>query len=99
MWALVASGPFWFGVVIGYITYRTLKHTKHAGVADIAAVVAAVGGGVVINLFPVTGGRFDDYAIGLAVGFFIYLALSLAISLWKGAKDADEILGGTMPGE
>jgi uncharacterized membrane protein YgaE (UPF0421/DUF939 family) len=91
--ASLGSGSFWFGVVIGFVIYRTLKHTKNAAVSDIAAVVGAVGGGVVVKLFPAAGGRFDEYAIGLAVGFFLYFVVSLGLGLWKDPKTADDLLG------
>ena len=83
MMAVVSSGAFWFGLVIGYVTYRTLQHKRDVGISDIAAVIAAVGGAAIVTLFPVDSSRFDNYAIGLAIGFFLYLALSM----WLG-KDA-----------
>jgi hypothetical protein len=77
---MFASGAFWFGIVIGYITYRTLRRKKDAGISDIAAVIGAVGGAAVVGLFPADTSRFDFYAIGLAAGFFLYLLVSLALS-------------------
>jgi hypothetical protein len=72
-------GGLTFGVVIGWVTYRTLRRsTEKVGLSDIATVVAAVGGGLVAE-------RFDDpdvfgwYAIGLAIGFFGYLVLALLL--------------------
>ncbi len=68
-------GALLFGVVVGWITYRTLARKAGAAqVSDIAAVIAAVGGGAVTGLFGERG-LFGMYAIGLAVGFFAYLAL------------------------
>jgi hypothetical protein len=81
---MFSSGAFWFGLVIGYITYRTLRHKKDAGISDIAAVVGAVGGAAIVTLFPVDSSRFDYYAIGLAIGFFLYLGISLVLA----GKDA-----------
>jgi NhaP-type Na+/H+ or K+/H+ antiporter len=91
--ALMTSGAFWFGVVVGYLTYRTIKHTQKTGIADIAAIIAAIGGGVVVGLFPIANGRFDYYAIGLAAGFFIYLVLSLYLGLTRSPGKADQLLG------
>ena len=71
--SMLGSGPFWFGVVIGFVTYRTLKHKKDAGISDIASVVGAVGGATIIKLFPTGSERFDHYAMGFAVGFFLFL--------------------------
>jgi hypothetical protein len=90
---MLALGSFWFGIVIGFITYRTLKHKKDAGISDIAAVISAVGGGAVLALFPVDSGRFDSYAIGLAIGFFAYLTLSLVITWRIGESAAKTFLG------
>jgi hypothetical protein len=67
-------GALLFGVVIGWITYRTLVRKEGgAQVSDIATVVAAVGGGAVTALFSKPG-LFGMYAIGLFIGFFGYLA-------------------------
>jgi hypothetical protein len=75
------SGPFWFGVVIGFVTYRTLKHKKDAGISDIASVIGAAGGAAIVGLFPVAGGRFDQYAIGFAIGFFAFLLVLQCVAL------------------
>lgn len=97
-----ATGPFWFGIVVGYITYRTLRHKSSTGLSDIASVIGAIGGGAVLKLFPVGGAGFDQYAAGLATGFFVYLLLSLLIaaifvksegSAKKGGQAANEFLG------
>jgi hypothetical protein len=89
MIALISSGAFWFGIVIGYITYRTLRHKKETGISDIASVIGSVGGAAIVALFPV-GGGFDFYAIGLAAGFFLYLLLSVLLA---GDKKTAEFLG------
>jgi len=99
---MFTTGAFWFGVVVGYITYRTLKHKTASGLSDIAAVIGAVGGGAVLQLFPRGSASFEEYARGLASGFFTYLLLSLFIAAWftrrdgsatKGSKAANEFLG------
>ena len=90
---MLGSGAFWFGIVIGFVTYRTLQHSANSGISDIAAVIGAVGGGAVLALFPVDSRRFDWYAIGLAIGFFFYLALSLTIASRVGSSAAKEFLG------
>ncbi len=80
-------GACLFGVVIGWVTYRTLRRTYDGvKVSDLAAVVGAVGGGVVAGLFqePLI---FSWYAIGLAIGFFGYLVLGHTVfksSTWLG---------------
>ena len=75
------SIEFWgalaFGLVIGWITYRTLRRTKQEStLADIATVIGAVGGAAVMAIFKV-GPLFAGYCIGLAVGFFGYFVVML----------------------
>jgi uncharacterized membrane protein YeaQ/YmgE (transglycosylase-associated protein family) len=69
-------GVFCFGLVIGWITYRTLRRKEDgAAISDIAAVIGAVGGGTVVGLFQDAG--FEVYSIGLAAGFFLYLIVAV----------------------
>jgi len=79
-------GPFCFGLVIGWVTYRTLRR-KAEGVAlgDIASVLGAVGGATIVALFK--NAAFNSYCIGLAVGFFGYFITGVLFGLKKG-KDA-----------
>lgn len=83
-------GPFCFGLVIGWVTYRTLRR-KVEGVAigDIAAVIGAVGGAAVVGLFK--NASFDVYCIGMAIGFFAYLLVGLSLD-----KRAGKEVGGWM---
>ncbi|HEV3456174.1 MAG TPA: hypothetical protein VHG32_06415 [Thermoanaerobaculia bacterium] len=67
-------GAFLFGVVVGWITHRTLQHQRGAAISDIAAVVGTVGGGAVIAIFR-TRYLFAYYSMGLAIGFFLYLII------------------------
>ena len=65
-----------FGLVIGWITYRTLRRSRNAvRLSDIATVTGAVGGGAVVALFR-SQELFSAYAIGLAIGFFGYLLVA-----------------------
>ena len=92
---MIGSGAFWFGIVIGYVTYRTLQHKPDSGITDIASVIGAVGGAAVVGLFPTDTGRFDTYAIGLATGFFGYLIISLGVAYFVGVDKAKLFLGDT----
>jgi uncharacterized membrane protein YeaQ/YmgE (transglycosylase-associated protein family) len=76
-------GPFCFGLVIGWVTYRTLRR-KAEGVAlgDIASVLGAIGGATIVALFK--NAAFNSYCIGLAVGFFAYFITGALIGLKKG---------------
>ena len=80
-----------FGVVIGWITYRTLvRREGAAALSDIATVIGAVGGGAVLAIFD-SDYLFGLYAIGLAVGFFAYLLLFFAVN---GREATGRVMGG-----
>ena len=86
-------GAFCFGLVIGFITYRTLRRTDQTSISDIAAVIGAIGGGAVLALFPAGSERFDYYAFGLAIGFVAYLIVSLILAKSYGVGADKEFLG------
>lgn len=67
-------GAVCFGIVIGFVTYRTLVRKDSAAISDLAAVIAAVGGGVVAERFEA---NFGYYSIGLLAGFAGFLILRL----------------------
>jgi hypothetical protein len=72
-------GALLFGVVVGWICYRTLRRsTDAAKLSDLATVVGVIGGGVVTALFK-SGDLFASYSIGLAIGFFLYLIISFIV--------------------
>jgi uncharacterized membrane protein YeaQ/YmgE (transglycosylase-associated protein family) len=76
--SMESSGPFCFGLVIGWVTYRTLRRRAgSAALGDIAAVIGAVGGATVVGLFKNVS--FDSYCVGLAVGFFAYLIFAIVL--------------------
>lgn len=79
-------GALCFGLVIGWVTYRTLRRTgETVAVSNIATVIGAVGGAAVAALY--TKELFAWYSIGLALGFFMYLILGNTIlknSPWLG---------------
>jgi hypothetical protein len=106
---LSGVGAFVFGIVVGWITYRTLRRSESGGISDIATVIGAVGGAAVTALFPQETGAFGAYCIGLGIGFFVYLgvALLLAKSIGKPETVADWLgsaparnrgMGGAVPG-
>ena len=89
---VVSVGAVCFGVAIGYITYRTLVRKSDAAISDIAAVVAAVGGGVVAERFSDKGtDTFGWYSIGLLVGMAAFLVLRLTVE--KSGNAGPLILG------
>jgi hypothetical protein len=80
------AGAFCFGLVVGWITYRTLRRKEGASaLSDISTVVGAVGGAAVTGLFK-SDNLFGLYCIGLAVGFFGYLIISLSVYGKESAK-------------
>ena len=86
-----AVGAALFGLVIGWVTYRTLRRrTDKVALSDIAAVIGAVGGGAVTGLFD-DSAMFAWYSIGLALGFFGYLIAALVlegnnVAGWMGVQ-------------
>ena len=90
-------GALCFGVVVGWVTYRTLRRTKTNGLSDISSVIGAVGGAAVLSLFPAENGAFGAYSIGLAVGFFAYLIVAgyieTRVSRNKAFKRINRFLG------
>jgi hypothetical protein len=91
---VVSIGAVCFGIVIGYVTYRTLVRKANAAISDIAAVVSALGGGVVATQFGgKNGDSFGWYSIGLLVGFAIFLLLRLRFERNPNGRPASTILG------
>jgi ABC-type protease/lipase transport system fused ATPase/permease subunit len=90
--AYVGAGCF--GLVVGWVTYRTLRRKEGTTqLSDLASVIAAVGGAAVTKLFD-NPNLFGWYCIGLAVGFFLYFIIAViatgknseadAVSQWMG---------------
>jgi uncharacterized membrane protein YeaQ/YmgE (transglycosylase-associated protein family) len=100
---MLTIGAVCFGLVVGWVTYRTLRRSKTNGLSDIATIVGAVGGAAITTLFPAGKDVFGAYCIGLAVGFFGYLIVSgiidvnatrkqrlKAVSKWLGGEPGGE---------
>jgi NhaP-type Na+/H+ or K+/H+ antiporter len=78
---LIEIGGLFFGLVIGWITYRTLRRREGATqLSDIATVLAALGGATVTALPFGESNVFGLYAIGLAIGFFGYLFMAVRLA-------------------
>src|SRR4051794_15208547 len=70
---VISIGAVCFGLVVGFITYRTLVFKDGASISDISAVIAAVGGGAVAVWFDrAEGDSFAWYSIGLLGGLVLY---------------------------
>ena len=75
-----ALGAAVFGLVIGWVTYRTLRRSADkVGLSDIASVIGAIGGAAVIGLFD-DPTLFAWYSVGLGIGFFGYLGVAYLMS-------------------
>ncbi|HET8660190.1 MAG TPA: hypothetical protein VFM55_14470 [Micromonosporaceae bacterium] len=85
-------GAVCFGLVIGWVTYRTLRRREGAAaLSDIATVIAAVGGTAVVALFD-DQHLFGWYAVGLAVGFFAYFVVGM-LARGKGEETWTQWMG------
>lgn len=91
MSVIAMVGALVFGVIVGYITYRTLMRAKETAVSDLASVIAAIGGGAVTKLYDPHGDSFGLYAIGLAVGMIVY---GLLYAKLNGKEKMAVALGG-----
>lgn len=87
-------GMICFGLLIGFITYRTLvRTTDNASINDLTAVIAAVGGGAVTAIVRPQTSLFGWYAIGLLVGFITYGALFYWLN--RDTREFAKVLGQT----
>ena len=80
-------GGICFGIIVGWVTYRTLRRSgETVALSNIATVIGAVGGAAVTGLFN-SPELFGYYSIGLATGFFAYLVLGNTVfdsNTWLG---------------
>jgi hypothetical protein len=89
---MTVVGALVFGLVVGFITYRTLvRTTDKAAITDLAAVIAAIGGGTVTRLYDPSGTPFAWYAIGLAVGMLVFF---LAYRKMNGKAALAKVMSG-----
>jgi uncharacterized membrane protein YeaQ/YmgE (transglycosylase-associated protein family) len=77
---VLGIGAVCFGIVVGWVTSRTLRRSTPGGLTDIATVIGSVGGAAITGLFKPSDNTFGMYCIGLASGFFLYLILAILTS-------------------
>lgn len=75
-------GALCFGLVLGWFLYFLNRYRKEVSLADLTTVIGAVGGGAILALFPAKTDLFGAYGIGLAIGFFGYFLVLMAL-VWK----------------
>jgi uncharacterized membrane protein YeaQ/YmgE (transglycosylase-associated protein family) len=68
-------GAICFGIVIGWVTYRSLRRSQTTSLSDIAVVIGAVAGAAITGIWKPGADAFGGYCIGLFVGFFAYLII------------------------
>lgn len=88
-------GAFGFGMLLGWYLYYINRYRKEeVKLADLATVIAAIGGAAVLALFPAKSDLFGAYGIGLAVGFFGYFLVLLAFVIKTPNFSCDWFLDG-----
>ena len=69
-----------FGAVIGWYVYYINRWRKDdVQLSDIVTLLGAIGGAAILALFPAKSDLFGAYGIGLAIGFFFYFIVLVAI--------------------
>ncbi len=96
---VISVGAVCFGVVVGYVVYRSLARSgPTSSVSDIAAVIGAVGGGVVTTVFdPTKSDAFGYYSVGLLIGMVLYPIVVAAFGKKVAARTEGTVLLGGDP--
>ena len=90
---VLTIGVVCFGLLIGFVTYRTLvRATSSASISDLATVIGAVGGGAVTVIAKPGTDLFGWYAIALLAGFILY---GLLYWITNGAGQLAVVMGQT----
>lgn len=90
-----------FGAVIGWYVYYVNRYRKDdIQLGDVVTLIGAIGGAAILTLFPAKTDLFGAYGIGLAVGFFGYFLVLLAMVAISGKFHVEWFLDGrrTKPG-
>jgi hypothetical protein len=89
---IAGLGACFFGLLLGWVFYRTLRLKARASVlAEISIIIGALGGAAVLALFR-SEVLFGLYATGLVIGFFAYFAIDLLLSSSQQAQSWREVL-------
>ena len=74
------AGAAAFGAVVGWNLYYVNRYRQDKiGIQDVATLIAAIGGGAVLTLFPAGTQLFGAYGLGVFIGFFAYFLVILLI--------------------
>ncbi|MGH2497192.1 MAG: hypothetical protein ACRDIV_21040 [Ktedonobacteraceae bacterium] len=89
---IAGLGTFFFGLLLGWVFYRTLRLKARASIlAEVSTIIGALAGAAVLTLFR-SDVLFGLYATGLIIGFFAYFAIDLWLSSKQGAQPWREVL-------
>lgn len=73
-------GALAFGAIIGWYVYYINRYREgEVQFSDLVTVIGIIGGGAVLSLFEAETDLFGAYGIGLALGFFGYLLVLVAM--------------------
>lgn len=93
--ALMKWGAFCLGLIVGWFVYYINRYRKgDVQFGDITTVLAAIGGAAVVQLFGQGTAMFGAYGIGLAIGFFGYFLILVALVNISPNFGADWFLDG-----
>jgi hypothetical protein len=89
------TGALAFGLVIGWFLYLVNRYRRgDVQIGDITTVVGAIGGAAVTSLFADSSDLFGAYGVGLAIGFFGYFIILVAMVSVSPNFDVDFFLDG-----
>ncbi len=82
---LIGAGAF--GSVVGWYVYYINRYRKgDVQLSDLTTLIGIVGGGAILALFKSGTDLFGAYGIGLAIGFFGYFFVLLAMVRKSGGN-------------
>ena len=88
-------GAVGFGALIGWYVYHINRHRKtDVKLEDLVTLMAVLGSGAVVAIFPARTDLFGAYGIGLFCGFFGYFFLLVLLVSRSSSFNADWFLDG-----
>jgi len=88
-------GAIGFGALVGWYVYMINRYRKsEVQLTDLVTLVGVIGGATILAIFPASTDLFGAYGIGLAIGFFGYFLVLLALVSHSPHFDSDWFLDG-----